>query len=220
MKKICACLLLFMTGWAQAATLPEIYVTEVPVAGGGIYTVYINQPPLEESSAWYLSAWGVTNDEASFVETGLTGWTAELFDEATWDSEIEFQTYTPGDPVYLFTSGGSGIGDFETLFGPGFSQAAVYWLAEYYGNPLVATSSNFSWSDGTGSSTAFAVISNSTSGEHLACGVGVNASAALSCTAIGAAVVPVPAAVWLFGSCLGLMGAMRRKIAVQTSRTS
>ena len=211
MKIIYACLLVAVAGSAQAATLPEIYVTEASIAGGGIYTVYINQPPLEESSPWFLSAWGISNQDASFVETGLTGWAAELFDEATWNSELDFEIYTPGDPVYLFTSGANGIGDFESLFGPGFSQAAVYWLAEYYGDALVATSSNFTWSDGTGNSSAFAVISNAASGENLACGIGVGSTAPLSCTVIGAPVVPVPAAAWLFCSAVGLLGWMKRK---------
>jgi hypothetical protein len=211
MKIIYTCLLVAAAGWAQAATLPEVYVTEAPIAGGGIYTVYINQPPLEESSPWYLSAWGITNQAASFVDTGLTGWTAELFDDTTWNSELDFEISTPGDPVYLFTSGANGIGDFESVFGTGFSQAAVYWLAEYFGDPLVATSSNFTWSEGPGNSSAFAVISNAISGENLACGVGVGASATLSCTAIGAPVVPVPAAAWLFCSAVGLLGWIRRK---------
>ena len=35
----------------------------------------------------------------------------------------------------------------------------------------------------------------------------------LTLTSIAAAVVPIPAAVWLFGSALGLMGVMRRKIS-------
>ena len=43
----------------------------------------------------------------------------------------------------IFKTGSNGIGTFDSVFGPGFSQAAVYWNFDYTGNPLVATSSNF-----------------------------------------------------------------------------
>ncbi len=73
----------------------------------------------------------------------LTGWVGDVFDPTTWDSQITFETGTPDLPIYLFTSGVAGVTNFNTLFGPTFPQAVVYWNESYISNPLVATSSNF-----------------------------------------------------------------------------
>ena len=208
---IAAIAVLLSASAAQALTLPDIYVEETPNAQGGAYTVYIFQPDLTESSPWYLLAWGITNEEATGVNTGLTGWSSWLIDAPTWDSGIFFEIGTPGDPVPLFTSGDAGIGSFANVFGEG-SQAAFYYLESYIGFPgLVATSSNFEWFDGPPSSSAFAIIANADESTDYWCPIGVGSSSPLSCTAI--APIPVPAAVWLFGSALGLLGWIRRRAA-------
>jgi len=216
MKYLIASTLLMLSAWAQATVLPEIYVTEVSTpeapGGGGIYTVTIIQPPLEESTEWFLYAWGITNQDAVSADTLLTGWAGGLFDDTSWDSGIVFETATPGDPEFIFATGDAGVGNFDSVFGPGFSQAAVYWLEQYFGNPLLATSSNFTWSGSEPDSTAFAVISNFTSGENLACNINVGGPAALS-NCVSTTVVPIPAAAWLFGSALGLLAWIRRKPA-------
>ncbi|MCB1697978.1 MAG: VPLPA-CTERM sorting domain-containing protein [Halioglobus sp.] len=217
MRSIIPGLLFFVATWTHASTvvLPEIFVTETPSSEGGIYTVTINQPPQAQSAPWYLSAWGITNQEATSVYTGLSGWTGDLFSQGTWDSGVIFETYTPGEPIYRFTSGSAGVGDFDSIFGTGFSQAAVFWVDQYYADPgLVATSSNFNWVAGTGNSAAFAVISNSASGESLSCAIGVGSGTASNCSAITPSAVPLPAAVWLFGSALlGLVATARRRQA-------
>jgi len=221
MRKIIGSLLLVVSSWAQAATvaLPDIYVTKVINTNNdsGTYTITINQPPLIGIQPWYLSAWGIINQGATSVDTDLTGWTGELFDDTMWDTGIIFETDVPfpATPIFRFATGAGGIGDFTSVFGPGYSQAAVFWVSDYFANPvegLVATSSNFTWDGGTGNSTAFAVISNATSGEHLACNIGVGGTATLGCAPI-VNPVPIPAAVWLFASgLLGLIGVARKTV--------
>ncbi len=190
MKKIVAGLFCLMAAWAHAGTLPEITVSEAPIEGGGIYTITIFQPPSPPGPIWSITAWGIANPAAAFVETMRTGWTGEVFDPATWDSQLTFETGTPDLPIFLFTSGIEGVSDFDTVFSPGFSQAAVFWNDSYIGNPMVATSSNFVWYDGTrgeatraGATTTFAVITSS-AGDNLLCSVGFELSLPLDCTAI------------------------------------
>ena len=83
----------------------------------------IIQPDLTESTPWYLTAWGIRNNEATSVDTDLTGWSAWLIDTARCDSGLIFEVSTRGDPVPLLATGSEGIGNFTDVFGPGFS----YW---------------------------------------------------------------------------------------------
>ncbi|MEM7081368.1 MAG: thrombospondin type 3 repeat-containing protein [Pseudomonadota bacterium] len=185
--------LILAASFAQAQDLPEIFITEVSLPDGGIYTVTINQPPSPPGTIWSMAAWGVFNPPATFSETLLTGWTSSLFDAAAWDSQLVFETGTPGQPIPLFMSGVSGVSDFLTLFGSPAGQAAVYWNESYFGNPLVATSSNFTWSGGdmgrasrVGSTQAFAYITN-VAGERLLCEIGVGFAIPLTCNEVVAA---------------------------------
>lgn len=217
MRRLLAVLAIFGTTSVHAApVLPGISVTEVSNAEGGSYTLTIIQPPPEDSSSWYVSAWGIINEDATDVYTGLFGWGAGLVDKGSWDSGIAFETEVPccDPPLHRFSTGSGGIGQFDDVFGPGYSQAAVFWVADYFGDPgIVATSSNFNWVGGDGDSTAFTIISNLNSGENLACSIVVGGSPATTgCSSVVLPSVPLPAAVWLFSSALlGLGLAARRK---------
>ncbi|MFK8031390.1 MAG: hypothetical protein AB8G18_14230 [Gammaproteobacteria bacterium] len=127
MKKIASILLCLFASSGYAGSLPDVYVTEVPIldGDGGIYTVTINQPPVPPGAIWRMAAWGHINSAANSSDTGLTGWTSAIFDPATWDSQLVFETGTPDIPIYLFTSGVPDLTDFNTLFGPGFTQVVV-----------------------------------------------------------------------------------------------
>ncbi len=191
MKTIISILLFLTTFTALAGSLPDVYVTEVPImdGDGGIYTVVINQPPSPPGAIWRMAAWGHINSQANSVETTHTGWTAALFDQAAWDSQIIFETGTPDIPIYLFTSGVPGLTDFETLFGPTFIQAAVYWNESYFGDPLVATSSLFNWYESpvrikkdsrSGASLAFAYLTSS-AGDKVICQINSGSSQPITC---------------------------------------
>ncbi len=183
-------LLCLITAPAHAGGLPEIFVSEVSIADGGIYTVTINQPPAPPNPIWHMTAWGIANQPATSADSMHTGWTGAVFDDVSWDSGIAFETDTPDLPIFLFSSGINGISDFETLFGPGFIQAAVYWNESYIGPPLVATSSNFTWMEVVripverqGGTRQFVVIT-STNGQNLICTMGFEMSLPLDCTPI------------------------------------
>ena len=178
---------LFLSLPAHAGALPEIYVTEVPIADGGIYTVTINQPPSPPGETWFMAAWGIVNNDAVFAETMLTGWTAEIFDVTSWESGITFETGTPDGSLYLFESGVPGVSDVATLTSQSAGQVVLYWNDIYFGNPLPATSSNFTWSDGSrwpsrGFTTAFALISSPQ--ETLICRIGIGGPVGLVCQPI------------------------------------
>ncbi len=92
--------------------------------------------------------------------------------------------------VSCFTSGVPGVSDFNTLFGPTFPQAVVYWNESYIGNPLVTISSNFTWSEVSrgetpraGATRAFAHIT-STAGDKMICQIGSGVSLPLTCSSI------------------------------------
>ncbi|MFK8017888.1 MAG: thrombospondin type 3 repeat-containing protein [Gammaproteobacteria bacterium] len=176
--------------FTHANELPEIFVTQATIDGGGIYTVTINQPPSPPNDVWFLSAWGVANSSAAQAETLLTGWTASVYEPLDWDAGFDFLTFTPDLPLYLFTTGIEGQTDFDSLFGLNMVRGVVYWNESYFGSPIPATSSNFTWSDGTrgdasraGSSTGFALIA-STMGDKRICTIGFEISLPLTCTPI------------------------------------
>ena len=191
-----------------ASPLPIVRISEAPNALGGSYTVSIDSTQTDE--LWYLWAFGVINGHAQEVETDRTGWSAELVQHQDWDDGLSFSQYYPdGTENVHFTTGTDGVGTFDQVFGPMHHQAAMYWASEYYGNALGAnaTSSQFHWLFGPPNSTAFVMLTSVTGRGFMTC----NLETGGNCSGYDAAVVPVPAAVWLFGSALGALLTIARR---------
>ena len=138
--------LLFLATWTHASTvvLPEIFVTETPSSEGGIYTVTINQPPLEQSNPWYLvPGASPIRKQRRYIPALAAG--PGICSAKAPGIRCHLRDLYTGEPIYRFTSGSAGVGDFDSIFGTGFSQAAVFWVDQYYADPGLATSSNFNW---------------------------------------------------------------------------
>lgn len=227
MKKSYKCwahiLFIALFGFASAGYSQEFYpkvtIVESPdvINGGGTYTVSINSE--NSPFSWYVAGFAVTTDDLTeSIDTSRNNWSPWLVTDSEWNSGLDFEIDTPGDPEILFTSGALGVGTFDSIFGPGpESKAAVFWASSYLAysfnnqdliGPTEMTS-EFEWFDTMPNSTAFAILSGGPTGdEYLTCPVGINSPAG-DCTPLNP--IPIPAAVWLFGSSLiGLVGLSRR----------
>lgn len=196
----------------RADHLPLVTIWETPNANGGTYTVSVDstQSPFQ----WVLNAFAVTTDmDTTGVNTFRSGWGADLISSSTWDAGVDYEVEDPmGGFFPLFSTGPQGVGTFAQVFGSG-SSVAVFWTSIYFAAGIGPnnTTSDFEWLDGAPASTAFALLSGGPDGdEFVACPVGLNGPGG-SCVEL-TSTVPIPAAVWLFGSgLLGLLGVARRK---------
>lgn len=179
---------------ANAGTNPPT-IDEYFYGGGGEFVVHTDSDP--------VFGFAVANDTASFssVDSGLFSWQTEIVDEATWDAGLYFD----GGSGYQAETWGipdTSTMTFASVFGPGASQAIVYWAGDLLGvpEPLVPFTS-------TG---GFMFEATLPASPFIAFGDGYVFETGLMTNEISA--VPLPAAVWLFGSALlGLFGFARRR---------
>lgn len=216
-----ACTLAAIVAFAGPATSahagtdagPIVTIWETPNANGGTYTVSVDST--QSAFNWFVTAFAVTTDsETTGVNTFRSGWGADLITSTQWDSGVDYELEDFfGDLFPVFSTGSEGVGSFAQVFGGG-THVAVFWTSVYFASAIGPnnTASEWEWLDGPAASTAFALVSGGPGGEQvLACPVGLNGAGG-ACTPLSA--IPIPAAVWLFGSgMLGLLGMARRRRA-------
>ena len=125
------------------------------------------------------------------------GWNAEIVTRAEWESDSFIFTdpngWTPPAPSSIDWDIA-----FPAPFPEGHSQVVAYWLGAESASPILAGETGFSgfWTD---------VIPD---GEWPGIGLDVNGNS----IRMGVSSIPLPPALWLFGSgLLGLIGIARRK---------
>jgi len=198
-KTLSLAMLLVITSNVQAVTINEGWESFDPELGYGVaeYTVSNNS-----GSAIY--AFVVGNNDATNVWSNNNGWNSTTIDAFEWNDAETNINYLGAIDNPVFTSS---LGKFEDLF-TGYSQALMYSFNYFNQKGLNANPD------------AQPIASGSTVGgfffttEELASpfiAIDINGNIVGSGEAINA--VPVPAAIWLFGSgLLGLVGIARRKV--------
>jgi len=195
--------LLIAASNVQAVTVSEAWVNYNPLIGGGEaeYTV-------TNDTGSDIYAFIVGNDAATNTSTSNNGWDSTIVSSFEWDDlEVNMSINFLGgvdNPIYT-----SDLGAFNTLFA-GFNQAIMYTFNVYNQNGLDANPDALPIASGatrggfnyTTEILASPFIAIDQSGNIVGSGNAVHVSA-----------VPVPAAVWLFGSgLLALAGFARRKV--------
>lgn len=199
MKILAAFLFTAFSSIVVAAEVPTVTITESPNISGGTYTVSIGPNP--GAIAWEMVAFAVTNDAANEAQVDRAGWGATLINEAQWNSGQTFSFFDiNGNEDPLLTTGSGGVGSFDDVLGLQFSQAAVFWTADYFaeGQKQNTTASDYHWLIGPASSNALVLLRGAGADEFLSCELGNG-----SCVAASA--VPLPAAFWLFVGAIGLI---------------
>ena len=204
MRTLIGLLLLVVATHSHATTYPSVTITEVENNLGGTYIVSIGPNPT--SVQWFMTAFAVTNNDATAAVIHRAGWSGTLLQESEWDSGVTFSLFGPfGEEFPVFTTGDSGVGSFDNTLGLAFHQAVVFWTEEHFalGQGQNTTSGDYGWEDGPASSNAFVLLEGNGMRQFLSCEVGGEC--------VAAAVVPVPAALWLFGPAIGLLAVRARR---------
>jgi len=197
-KTLAVAALFLATSSAQAVIIEEQWTDYDPLIGGGEaeYTV-IN----DSGSSIY--AFFIANDTATNNWSTNNGWDSRNIFASEWDSPDSTINYLGGVDNPIFTAE---LGLFSDLF-TGYEQVLMYTFNYYNQNGLDANPD------------ALPIAAGDTVGgfffttEELASPfVAIDQSGAIVGAGEAVHVVPVPAAVWLFGSGLiGLAGISRRK---------
>ena len=170
----------------------ELIETATP--SGGQYTVYNN------SESQYVLAIVVENSSSISAGTTREGWGASVCSKANWNGGGCGYAYSSsGGPVEYLSM--SLLPSFESFFGPDATQANVYWFGDEFEGTRISPGeidTRFTWFGG-GPESHFIVF-----------GEGLN-NILYEADAISA--TPLPAALPLFGTGLGVMGLIgwRRK---------
>lgn len=183
---------------AQAVIIEEQWLAYDPLIGGGEaeYTV-------TNDSASSIYAFFVANDNATNVWSTNNGWNSTTIESFEWDNPDSNINYLGGvdNPIYT-----TSLGLFADLF-TGYNQALMYTFNYYNQNGLDANPDALPIAVGDTVGGFFFTT------EELASPfVAIDQNGNIVGTGNAVHVVPVPAAVWLFGSGLiGLVGVARRK---------
>lgn len=184
---------------AQAVIIEERWVDFDPTIGGGEaeYTVINN-------SGSDIYAFFIANDVATNVGTINNGWNSRTIDAFEWDSAESNVNFlgAADNPIYT-----ADLGLFADLF-TGYEQAIMYTFNVYNQNGLDANPDALPIAAGA-TRAGFSFTTEILASPFIA----IDQSGLIVGQGEAVHVVPVPAAVWLFGSGLmGLVGCARRKV--------
>jgi len=187
----------------QAVTISEAWVNYDPLIGGGEAEYTVTN---DTSSAIY--AFIVGNDVATNSWSENNGWNSNIVSSFEWDNpEINMSINFLGgvdNPIYT-----NELGAFSTLFA-GFEQAIMYTFNVYNQNGLDANPDALPIASGA-TRGGFSFTTEILASPFIA--IDQSGNIVGSGNAVHVPAVPVPAAVWLFGSgLLGLVGFARRKV--------